>query len=620
MWWAICDSCNTSQKFATTCSTPCEKALATSFAARLTPIFKSISSLNNLPPKANSVMKRALEQVEKAGLDTGDYCLQPPSIPGVLTVQPRASVTTDKDMERHFQDAGLEITDFDIQRSDIRRARIIRKTRVRSSSCEEANTMGHLFEKGRLKIAGLSAQHSPTGSELPIMPAKSTPSPQTVATTGFSDLPGDVLFIIAEYCDPEDLLKFCLASKNAKEASIPHIYRYVDLSTHNRGLVTCQGYEPPRLHAPPYAKFGPREEHSDSVRCTEIPENMMQRQETFIKTLMDREEYRKYVRVMIWTFLPPTIHCRRFSTDVAKPAFWDLMRRLENIRRFDLADVSDFWSTVSPRPFLLQDQYFPNASSLRLLGVMEPVIATSILSTIDAAKLVSLTLDNVQCCGKAPYGTAFTPVPRPWRSTALYSQALLSQHQRWWTADSGFIWPGLMRGLLKPLTGRCTGLKSLTVRKVGDRNIDECDMLRGMNECALMHEWSAFIKSVSRNLEEFKFEQGPRQESQPRMIRVHPVRVMDKLFGLILFPVLLAGPWPCLKSMEVRGVRSWMGHGMRLRPVKVADQYEGLPFVVSLEDQLKAAVGRGVTVIVEGEGGRKFDRVGRPGLCGTRMS
>ena len=37
------------------------------------------------------------------------------------------------------------------------------------------------------------------------------------------------------------------------------------------------------------------------------------------------------------------------------------------------------------------------------------------------------------------------------------------------------------------------------------------------------------------------------------------------------------------------------------------------------DDQLKVAVGEGVSVVVEGEG-RKFDLVGTPGLCETRMA
>ncbi len=544
-------------------------------------------------------MKRAFEQIEKAGLDTTDYRVQPSYIPRALTIQPRASVMVDEDMERH---------------SHIRGARMIRKANERSSS-EDGETMGRRFSKARVKRSDLSVRLSRTGSGPTILPENNTPGPSTIAATCFSALPKDMLFTIAEHCDRNDLLRFCLASKNTMEASIPHVYRHVDLSTHNRGIVVCSGSEPPET----FMHHLPTLEHSDSVRCTNIPVDMMWRQKTFLKTLTNRQHYRKYVRVLIWTFLPPCGNWRRFSNDVAKP--WDLMRSLENVRRFDLADLSKNWSTVSPRPSRLKGQYFPNASSVRLLGVMEPVIAASILSTVDPAKLVSLTLDNVQCCGKAPFGTTFTPAPDPLSFSKEHGDAALAKYVKWISADAAFVWPGLMRGLLLPLTGRCTGLKSLTLRKVGDRNAEEYDVLRGMkNERILLVEWASFIESVSGTLEEFRFEQGPRHEGQSDTGgRVHPVRMMDCIFGHSVFPVLLAGPWPRLKMMEVRGVRSWMGHDMRLRRVKVGKQYEGIPFVVSLEDQLKAAVGAGVSVVVEGEG-RKFDLVGRPGLCETRMS
>ena len=128
-----------------------------------------------------------------------------------------------------------------------------------------------------------------------------------------------------------------------------------------------------------------------------------------------------------------------------------------------------------------------------------------------------------------------------------------------------------------------------------------------------MFEWASFIESVSGTLEEFMFDQGPRDEAQYRVGRpVNPVRLMDRIFGGIIFPVLLAGPWPHLKRMELRGVRSWIGYDMRLPRVKIEKQYEGLPFVISLEDQLKAAVKRGATVVVQGKG-RTFDLAGRTG-------
>lgn len=436
------------------------------------------------------------------------------------------------------------------------------------------------------------------------MLAERTLNPLIETATLLSNLPSDILFMIAEHCDRQDLLRFCLVSQRTMQASIPHIYRQVDLSTHNRGVVICSGNELAKSNP------GPQREHSDSIMCTNVPVNMGLRQWGFINAMMDRKEYRKYVRVLIWTFLPPTGRGRELC--IEKQTFWDLMRCLENVRSVDLADLSKDWSGVSPRPTLLEGRYFPNASSVRLLGVMEPVIAASILSTIDPSKLVSLELHNVQCCGQTAMGTTMPSTPKmPLCRQSV--EAIMPRYMEWMSRDSGVVWPGLMRGLLSPLKGRCTGLKSLTLRKVGDRNTRECDVVRWMTECHLLFEWASFIESVSGTLEDFMFDQGPRDEAQYRVGRpVNPVRLMDRLFGGIIFPALLAGPWPRLKRMELRGVRSWIGYDMGLPRVKIEQQYEGLPFVVSLEDQLKVAVKRGATVVVQKKG-RTFDLVGRTG-------
>ena len=145
---------------------------------------------------------------------------------------------------------------------------------------------------------------------------------------------------------------------------------------------------------------------------------------------------------------------------------------------------------------------------------------------------MSLTLDNVQCCGKTPFETVLTPMPEDPISSTEHVQVVLTGCKKWLSADPDRIWPGRMKGLLHRLTGRCTGLESLTLSKVDDRYDEECDLLRNMKECCLLVEWSSFIRSVWEILDEFLFESGPRQESQlNRSSRVHPVRIMDRLFG-----------------------------------------------------------------------------------------
>ena len=281
-------------------------------------------------------------------------------------------------------------------------ARITEETK-RPSSLEEDETIGHLSKRSRLNRSRLISIPSFHENGSTSVPAERTLNPLSGTATLLSNLPSDILFTIAEHCGRQDLLRFCLASKRTMQASIPHIYRHVDLSTHNRGVVVCSGNELAK------STPGPRREYSDTIRCTNVPVNMVPRQWGFINAMMDRKEYRKYVRVLIWTFLPPTGRGRELC--IEKHTFWDLMRCLENVRSFDLADLSKVWSSVSPWPSRLKGRYFPNASSIRLLGVMEPIIAASILSTIDPSKLVSLELHNVQCCGKTAMGTTMPSTP-----------------------------------------------------------------------------------------------------------------------------------------------------------------------------------------------------------------
>ena len=513
-------------------------------------------------------------------------------------------------MKRKFQELSLDEIDVGIDPAHVCGARITEETN-QPLPLEEDETIGRLSKRFRLNRSHLVPtplfhERGPTA-----VPAERTLNPLSETATLLSNLPSDILFTIAEHCSRQDLLRFCLASKRTMQASTTHLYRHVDLSTHNRGVVVCSGNELGKCTP------GSRMERSDSTRCTNVPVNMVRRQLAFITTMLGRKEYSKYLRVLIWTLLQPTGRRRESCTE--KQLFWNLMLRLENVRSFDLADLSESWSSVFPRPSLSEGRYFPNASSVRLVGVMEPVITASILSTIDPSKLVSLELDNVQCCGKTATGTTMPSPPHtpPSRQSVT---AILPRYTELMSSDSGFVWPGLMRGLLSPLKGRCTGLKSLTLRKVGDRYPRESEVVRWMNECHLLHEWASFIRSVSGTLEEFMFDQGPRDENQSRgNFRVNPVRLMDRLFGSIIFPVLLAGPWPRLKSMELRGVRSWIGHDMGLPRVKIQDQYEGLPFAISLEDQLKVVVKRGATVVVQGKG-RTFDLVGRRGRWKKRVS
>ena len=156
-------------------------------------------------------------------------------------------------------------------------------------------------------------------------------------------------------------------------------------------------------------------------------------------------------------------------------------------------------------------------------------------------------------------------------------------------------------------------LFTLTLRKVGDRNNKESDVVRWMNECHLLLVlYGLLLSNLFRGLlEEFKFEHGPRDEEQSG--GVSPVRLMDRLFGG-RYCILWAACWTMAGFEEYGAQRCAVmdRHDMGLQKVKIKNQSEGLPFVISLEDQLKAAIKRGATVVVQGKG-RTFDLMGRTG-------
>lgn len=122
-----------------------------------------------------------------------------------------------------------------------------------------------------------------------------------------------------------------------------------------------------------------------------------------------------------------------------------------------------------------------------------------------------------------------------------------------------------MTELLDPLVGYFTALRSLRITTHGEfensgRNVEQTP------HQALYASWARFLASVRDTLEHFSFEQGidhrdKYESEQPRLCttgrHLQPRTVdrpMDVLFLEWLLPVLLEGPWPCMRHMEIRGV------------------------------------------------------------------
>lgn len=142
---------------------------------------------------------------------------------------------------------------------------------------------------------------------------------------------------------------------------------------------------------------------------------------------------------------------------------------------------------------------YQSATSVRLVGRVSNNLATSVLNAINPATLQHLCLDMI-----------------------------------------------VTIGLLKPLTGRFTALRTLILRIEGDSADKAC-----------YTEWKSFIHSVHGTVEKFTFEQA--QGTLPE--RLSDPRFMDERFRRVVYPTIEPGNWPRLTILELRGLRGPNGQG-----------------------------------------------------------
>ena len=144
---------------------------------------------------------------------------------------------------------------------------------------------------------------------------------------------------------------------------------------------------------------------------------------------------------------------------------------------------------------------------------------------------------------------------------------------------------GPMQNLLGPLAGHCPNLKTLTLRKVGQRRHAEFTPEFCAKDEDIYREFAIFISSVKQTLRRVVFEQGERatRPSIPAAGPIFPVapppipaaghvvalglpRPMDTLFHQILYPQLFRGDWRLLESMTIGGVHaSWTSGSLTIR-------------------------------------------------------
>ncbi|MCJ1368683.1 hypothetical protein MMC16_007828 [Acarospora aff. strigata] len=397
--------------------------------------------------------------------------------------------------------------------------------------------------------------------------------PTTSSSFRLDALPQDIFLEILDICAAHKgaLYNLSLTSKSIQNACLPPLYRNVDLSTHNRGrLVEFEDELVRELWADADGDY--------------VPDDARLRQYSFLRTLTAHPEYGAFVRSFTWTLVWTRSPYLTSKLKDIEFSIWNVFSSLTNVQDLDLAslhynDVEPFVRQNPPRLFF-------SAVRVRLLGWMNYGLATSILYSIDPSKLEHLALDNLQDEGQYLDGS-------PMRFDD--AERLLDRVETINPDGSrAFMFPGPMRHLLKPLEGRCTALKYLLLRKAGQ---EWSRMMGGWSpeaDEAVYREWASFLCSVKSTLEVFVFEQSraPLFGNISKMWeweRSRTIPPMDERFRRLFLPVLVAGKWPHLQRLEVRGVGRWRG-------VPTLDEVS--------KDQIRNAVGLQVLLVVEEEPSR----------------
>jgi len=107
-----------------------------------------------------------------------------------------------------------------------------------------------------------------------------------------------------------------------------------------------------------------------------------------------------------------------------------------------------------------------------------------------------------------------------------------------------------------PLSGRCTALRSLTLRQSAEVAPHNLRWAR-VEVQDLYQEWAAFIVSIKSTLQKFVFEHG-REPQQTKMIgesSASNMPSMEDSFMKYLLPAISSGGWQCLEVMTIDGVQ-----------------------------------------------------------------
>ena len=329
-------------------------------------------------------------------------------------------------------------------------------------------------------------------------------------------LPAEVHKQIASHLSSQEFLSICFTSKILYARYSHLVYQTVDLSLHH------SPHKSNRFVLNIYNCSGGHENGLIPLTSNDrdVVAACSYRQELFMQQLSQHPERAKFVQDLRWTILLPArfIPCHKTPFHGSASRVRNLFLQLTEVKHVDLA-----YGNVGERAelaFQSRDQLFPLATSVQLCGIIGRRLIKAILRPDNIGKIQDLSLDSLQTIIREPSSSRASRIPLE-AVPSLYPLSLT--------------------------TGRCPALKSLTIRiEWPDRWYGSSQLERRRQQYADLVE---YLESVKGSLESFVLDcHGVRG--------LEPVQWQDLRFGIGLYPVILSGPWPRLRTlcMNIIGV------------------------------------------------------------------
>ena len=286
---------------------------------------------------------------------------------------------------------------------------------------------------------------------------------------------------------------------------------------------------------------------------------------------------------------------------------WIVLDYLHNIRHVDITDLSGDGGTGALGPYegLYQERIsLHSLHSLRLTGTLDTAILRKLLYAEGQPEIKHLSLDNIQVPRELLCRVKNIAVLNHGPSI-LDSQNMLSTDVfPFWDWPQAFVkehnlfdWP------LEMKFNRLTSLSFSVVSPSYSSEFFTFDREMNTTKYALC---GRLVQENRATLQRFVFEQGPKPDRQEE-VEVHPLRYMDGLFYLYLYPTLINKSWPSLRVMELKGVGSWHAHPRRATAVPLKEQ-KATPLDEYKVQFIQAAIGGQAKLIVT-EKSREFDHL-----------